>query len=132
MSVAAPRPNWPPGGFVGLGRARLLGVAPGGGPGRAAGTSAKVTAPLPGSPTALLAGPLRPKPPPRPPPAAGSAAIVGRATPVVIPPGQASEPDCDGAVEAKCFSHSIRPRSVSIVKMLSELPPTNPSMRKPR
>jgi hypothetical protein len=51
---------------------------------------------------------------------------------VVIPPGQASVPACGGVVEANRFSHSIRPRSVSIVKMASELPPTNPNIRNPR
>jgi hypothetical protein len=100
-------------------------------PGGFGRTSASVTAPWPGSPTALRAGALRPPPPP-PKEDGGSMAAVGRATPVVIPPGQASVPACDGVVEANRFSHSIRPRSVSIVKTASELPPTNPNIRNPR
>src|SRR5262245_16677603 len=130
-----PRPK-PPGAAGALarapGRAGAPAVVPGGGPGGAAGTIASVTAPLPGSPTALRAGPLRPKPPPGPPPAAAIAATVGRVTAAVIPPGQASDAPSAGAVDVNCFSHSIRPRSVSITKTLSELPPTKPSMRKPR
>jgi hypothetical protein len=62
----------------------------------------------------------------------GSADKVGRATPVVIPPGQESVPTFDGATVTNLFSHSIRPRSVSIVKMASELPPTKPSILNPR
>src|SRR5581483_4045899 len=82
------------------------------------------------SPTALLAGDWRPPPPPL---ASGGIVVrAGRATPVVIPPGQASVPGPAGAPEFRCFSHSMRPRSVSITKRLSELPATNPSMRKPR
>src|SRR5215475_14764483 len=129
-----PAPNWPPGGLAGLGRtgrggAELVGgAADAGGFGR---TSASVTAPWPGSPTALRAGLLRPPPPP-PKAEGGNEARVGRVTPVVIPPGQASEPACAGTFDVKRFSHSIRPRSVSITKMLSELPPTNPSIRNPR
>src|SRR5262245_7973316 len=106
----------------------------GGGPANAGGlgrTSASVTAPSSGVPTALFAGLLRPKP--RPPPVAndGMMVKVGRVTPVVIPPGQAIDPTSLGALELSRFSHSIRPRSVSIVKILSELPPTNPSIRNP-
>src|SRR5215475_7059303 len=129
-----PAPNWPPGGFAGLGRTGRGGVAFGGGAADAGGfgrTKASVTAPWPGSPTALRAGALRPPPPP-PKEDGGSMAEVGRATPVVIPPGQASVPAFDGVVEANRFSHSIRPRSVSIVKTASELLPTNPNIRNPR
>src|SRR5215470_17665444 len=110
-----PAPNWPPGGFAGLGRTGR-GGALGGGAADAGGfgrTNASVTAPWPGSPTALRAGALRPPPPP-PKDEGGSAAMVGRVTPVVIPPGQAGVPACDGVAEANLFSHSIRPRSVSI------------------
>src|SRR5215475_772716 len=102
-----PAPNWPPGGLAGLGRTGRGGVeldddaaAAPGGFGR---TSASVTAPWPGSPTALRAGALRP-PPPAPKEDGDSAAAVGRATPVVIPPGQASVPACDGAFETNLFS----------------------------
>src|SRR5262245_40147073 len=129
-----PAPNWPPGGFAGLGRTGRGGVAFGGGAADAGGfgrTKASVTAPWPGSPTALRAGALRPPPPP-PEAEGGSVAMVGRVTPVVIPPGQASEPPSAGTFDVNRFSHSIRPRSVSIAKMLSELPPTNPSIRNPR
>src|SRR5215510_1485553 len=130
-----PAPNWPPGGLAGLGRGGRDGVeldeGDAGGPVGFGRTSASVTAPSPGSPTALRPGVLRPIPPP-PKEDGGGAARVGRATPVVIPPGQASVPACDGVAEANRFSHSIRPRSVSIVKMASELPPTNPNIRNPR
>src|SRR5688572_25384451 len=125
MRFGAPRPNWPPGGLAGLGR---------GGTAVAAGaTTASVTAPLPGSPTALFAGPLRPKPPPGPgaPVNDGNAATVGRVTLAVIPPGHSIDEICGGAAEVNCFSHSMRPRSVSSAKILSELPPTNPSIRNP-
>src|SRR5262249_2256696 len=100
-------------------------------PGGFGRTSASVTAPWPGSPTALRAGALRPPPPP-PKEDGGSVAKVGRATTVVIPPGQASVPAWDGVVETNRFSHSIRPRSVSIGKVDAETAPTNPNIRKPR
>src|SRR5262245_49328450 len=121
--LGAPRPNWPPGELAGVGRGGADDV-----------TSANVTAPLPGSPTAPFAGPLRPKPPPGPgaPAVIGAAATVGRATLAVIPPGQGRDAASGVAAEVNCFSHSIRPRSVSITKILSELPPTNPNIRNPR
>jgi hypothetical protein len=64
--------------------------------------------------------------------------MVGRVTLAVIPPGQTNDFTCAGALfacgamEVKCFCHSIRPRSVSITKTLSELPPTNARDRNPR
>src|SRR5215510_3402717 len=59
--------------------------------------------------------------------------MVGRVIPAVIPPGQGGEPPLDDnePVES-CFSHSIRPRSVSMTKTLSELPPTKARERNPR
>src|SRR5262245_26777634 len=130
-----PGPSWPPRGLAGLGRGGCDGVeldeGDAGGPVGFGRTSASVTAPSPGSPTALRAGVLRPIPPP-PKEDGGSVARVGRATPVVIPPGQATVPACDGAFVTNLFSHSIRPRSVSIVKTAPELPPKNPNIRNPR
>src|SRR5262245_21729328 len=84
--LGAPRPNSSPGGLTGLGRGAALETDD--------VTSANVTAPLPGSPTAPFAGPLRPKPPPGPgaPANSGIAVTVGRATLAVIPPGQVSDP----------------------------------------
>src|SRR5262249_35333927 len=105
-----PAPNWPPGGLAGLGRRGRGGAELDEGdadaPGGFGRPSASVTAPWPGSPTALRAGALRPPPPP-PKEEGGNMAAVGRATPVVIPPGQAGVPACDGGGEDKLFSHSI-------------------------
>ena len=64
-------------------------------------------------------------------PTGGYAAKVGRVRLEVIPPGQSRDvaaPELD----ARLFSHSICPRSMSSVKIFSELPPTNPSERNPR
>src|SRR5215510_16447160 len=113
-----PAPNCPPGGLAGLGRTGRGGVELGGGPADAGGfgrTKASVTAPWPGSPTPLRAGALRPPPAP-PEDKGGSEAMVGRVTPVVIPPGQAIDPAWAGTFDGNRFSHSIRPRSVSITK----------------
>src|SRR5262245_31806502 len=125
-----PAPNCPPGGLAGFGRTGRGGVELGGGPVGFGRTSASVTAPWSGSPTALRAGALRPPPPPKE--EGGNVASVGRATPVVIPPGQAYVLTSVGAADTNLFSHSIRPRSVSIVKTVFEPLPTNPNIRNPR
>src|SRR6516164_6655622 len=77
----------------------------------AARAAAMVTAPSPGSPTPLEAGPPRPPPPP-PVPLGGYAAEVARAMFAVRPPGQPGDP-AGGAGSGKRLCHSIRDRSVS-------------------
>ena len=94
-----------------------------------AGRSFKVTAPLKGLPTPDFAGLLRPKP--RRPPTAGYPAKVGRVGLDVIPPGQRRDV-AELEFDARLFSHSMRAKSTSIAKILSELLPPNPSERKPR
>src|SRR5579863_2288966 len=95
-------------------------------PGAAAGGAKDcveiVTAPSNGCPTPDFAGPPRPPPPPpRPGLTIGKADVTGRVSAAVMPPGQVAEPA--GAVAGKRFCHSILPRSVSIVKTFSLLPP---------
>src|SRR5262245_20824620 len=58
--------------------------------------------------------------------------MVGRVTLTAIPPAHPGDLSARAPPVERRFCHSIRPRSVSSTKMLSELSPTNPSARNPR